>query len=336
MHELLVGLIGGGKMGRSLARGVAAADAARVVAVCDPAEGVAKAAAEEIGGGEVAAYTDLGEMLARDDIGAVIVAVPNYLHAEVSMRAAEAGKHVFCEKPMALTVADARAMIEACESAGVKLMIGQVLRYMPPHVWVLDLIRSGDLGKPFGMQVTRIGGGWSGRFVAPWRLERETSGGPLFEINAHEIDLMRQVLGEAKTVYASMDNYVTPEVDYEDFVHLVINFQAGGRGALLAGHAAKLGAYDGKIFLTRGTIMFSHQLRQIRWVAEGEEPRTTGYDEAAEGYEPGVQREVREFVEAVLDGTEVTIPGIDGLRNTEIAQAAGISAASNRVVELPL
>jgi len=336
MAGLQIGLIGGGSMGKSLARGLAEVGDARIAAVADPGDGVAQAAAEEIGDGDVQAYASVGDLLASEEIGAVIVAAPNYLHAEVTMRAAEAGKHVFCEKPMALNVADARAMIDACESAGVKLMIGQVLRYLPPHAWILDLIRSGDLGEPFGMQVTRIAGGWSGRFASPWRLKRETSGGPLFEVSAHEIDLMRQVLGEAATVYASMDNYVNPEVDYEDFAQLVIKFQGGGSGTLLAGHAAKMGSYDGKIYLTGGTIVFSHQLGEIRWVIEGEEPRTTKYAEAGEGREPGVQREMREFVEAILDDAEVTIPGIEGLRNTEIAQAAGISAASNRVVALPL
>ncbi|MFW5868155.1 MAG: Gfo/Idh/MocA family protein [Armatimonadota bacterium] len=336
MDQLQIGLIGGGNMGKSLAGGVAACEDGRIAAIADPSDGVAEAAAEEIGEGDIDTYTSVSEMLERDDIQAVIVAVPNFLHADVTRRAAEAGKHVFCEKPMALKVADARSMIDACESAGVKLMIGQVLRYNPPFVWMIDRIRSGDFGEPFGMQVTRIGGGWGGKYLAPWRLEKETCGGPLFEINAHEIDFMRQVMGEAETVYAAMDNYVTPEVDYEDFVHMIVNFQSGGKGALLGGHSAKMGSYDGKIFLTEGTIMFSNKQREVHWVAAGEEPRTTTYEEAGEGYEPGVQREIREFVEAVLDDTEVTIPGSEGLRNTEIAQAAGISAASNRVVELPL
>jgi UDP-N-acetylglucosamine 3-dehydrogenase len=336
MDQLQIGLIGGGNMGKSLARGVAECEDALIAAVADPVEGVAEVAAEEIGEGDVATFTSVSEMLAEDEIRAVIVAVPNYLHPEVTMRAAEAGKHVFCEKPMALKVADARAMIDACESAGVKLMIGQVLRYNSPFAWMLDQVRSGDLGEPFGMQVTRIGGGWGGKYLAPWRLEKETCGGPLFEINAHEIDFMRQVMGEAETVYAAMDNYVTPEVDYEDFVQMIVNFQSGGKGALLAGHSAKMGSYDGKIFLTEGTIMFSNQEREVRWVAEGEKPQTISYEKAGKGYEPGVQREIREFVEAVLDDTEVTIPGSEGLRNTEIAQAAQISAASNRVVELPL
>lgn len=337
MDELLIGLIGAGNMGKSLARGVAACEEGRIVAVADPAEGAAEAAAAELAeDGEIDVYTDVRAMLEREDIAAVLVAVPNFLHAEVTCQAAEAGKHVFCEKPMALNVADARAMIEACDAAGVKLMIGQVLRYLPPYVWIIDLVRSGKLGEPFGMQVTRIGGGWGGQFGQSWRMRKETSGGPLFEISAHEIDFMRQILGEAQTVYASMDNYVNPDLDYEDFVHVVINFQQGGRGALLAGHAAKLGSYDGKIFCTDGTLFFDNKTGQVTYKIDDEETRTISYAETGEGYERGVDREIREFIEAVLYDTEVPIPGIEGLRNIEIAQAAQISAASNRVVELPL
>ncbi len=335
MDQIRVGLIGGGGMAKSLARGLAEVKDARIVAVADAAEGVAQAAAEELGG-EIEAFTDVRELLGRDEIGAVIVAVPNYLHAEMTMRAAEAGKHVFCEKPMALNVADARSMIDACESAGVKLMIGQVLRYGSPAAWILDHIRSGEFGEPFGMQVTRIGGAWGGQYGQPWRLKRETCGGPLYEINAHEIDLMRQVLGDAVSVYAAMNNFVTPQVDYEDYAQVTVNFQGGGIGSLLGGHSAKMGAYDGKIFLTRGTILFSHRLKEVHWLIEGGEPQVTTYEQAGAGYEPGVQREMREFAEAILDDTDVTIPGIDGLRAIEIAQAAGISAASNRVVALPL
>ncbi len=338
MEELLIGLIGAGNMGKALAGGVAACDGGRIVAVADTAEGAAQAAAAEIAGeGEsIDAYTDVGEMLAREDIMAVMVAAPNFLHPQLTRRAAEAGKHVFCEKPMALNVADARSMIDACESAGVKLMIGQVLRYNAPYVWIIDQIRSGALGEPFGMQVTRIAGPWGGVFGQTWRMKKELSGGPLFEVNAHEIDLMRQILGEAQTVYASMDNYVNPDADYEDFVHMVVNFEAGGRGALLAGHASRLGSYDGKIFCTNGAIFFDNRTGNVTYKVGDDDPQTISYADTGRGYERGLDREVREFIEAVLDDTEPPIPGIEGLRNTEIAQAAQISAASNRVVELPL
>jgi len=338
MDQLKIGLIGAGNMGASLARGLRPLDYAAVVAIADPAQGAAASRAQELAeGGTIDAYTDVAEMLAREDIEAVIVAVPNYLHADLVRQAAAAGKHIFCEKPMALNVADARTMIEAAEQNGVKLMIGQVLRYNPPYAWIKDLIASGRLGEAFGMQTTRVGGGWGDRYHATWRMAKETSGGPLFEIAAHEIDFMRQILGEAETVYASMGNYVTPEVDYEDFAYVLVNFQGGGRGCLLSGHAGVMGTYDGKLYCTEGTLFFDSRTAQVAYQRKGDhEPTTLAYAETAKGYEPGVQREMREFVEAVVNDTEITIPGTEGLRNTEVAQAAHISAFANRVVTLPL
>jgi len=339
MSELHIGLIGAGNMGASLAGGVQALQNATICAVADPAQGAAAALADKLADGEsIDAHTDVAEMLERHDIEAVIVAVPNFLHAPLVKQAAQAGKHVFCERPMALNVADARSMIEAAEENAVKLMIGQVLRYIPPYVWIKDLIASGELGEPFGMQTTRLGGGWSGgRYRAPWRMKKETGGGPLFEVAAHEIDFMRQILGEAETVYASMDNYVSADVDYEDFVYVLINFRGGGRGCLRSGHSGFLSTYDGKIYCTEGTLFFDNKASQVTYQRKGDgEPPVLTYAETGEGYEPGVQREVREFVEAVLNDTAPTIPGTEGLRNTEIAQAAHISAADNRVVSLPL
>jgi len=325
-------------MGASLAGGVAPLDNAVVSAIADPAEGAAARLSEKLAqDGGIEAYTDVEEMLARDDIQAVIVAVPNFLHAAVVRQVAGAGKHIFCEKPMALNVADARSMIEAAEQNQVKLMIGQVLRYIAPYVWMKDLCASGELGEAFGMQTTRLGGGWSGKYRASWRMKKETCGGPLFEVAAHEIDFMRQILGEAETVYASMGNYINPEVDYEDLAHVLINFEGGGRGCLLAGHAGFMGTYDGKVYCTEGTIFFDSKAGHVTYQRKGDEQATAlTYAETGEGCEPGVQREVREFVEAVIDDTEVTIPGTEGLRNTEVAQAAHISAADNRVVTLPL
>ena len=335
MDELLIGLIGAGNMGKGLAKGLKVADGARLVAVADVAEGAAQTAADELGEG-IDAYTDPAELLAREDIGAVLVAVPNWLHAPTTISAAAAGKHVFCEKPMALNVVDARAMIDACEAAGVKLMIGQVLRYNSPFVRIIEQVRSGKFGEPCAMQVSRLGGAWSGKYATTWRMEKDKVGGPLFEVSAHEIDFIRCILGEATSVYAAMNNFVNPDADYEDYAAVTINFEGGRSATLLAGHCAYQTAYDGKIYCTEGTMLLSAQTGRLAYTIKGEEPVTVPYSELGAGVEPGVQHEIREFVEAVIGDTEVPIPGIEGLRNTEIAEAAGISAAENRVVELPL
>ncbi len=335
MDTLLVGLIGAGGMGKGLARGLAACESGRLAAVADVADGAAEAAVAELGEG-IDTYTDPAELLAREDIGAVLVAVPNWLHPPTVLEAAAAGKHVFCEKPMALTAADATSMIEACETAGVKLMIGQVLRYNSPFVWIIEKVREGMFGEPCAMQVSRVGGGWAGNYANTWRMEKAKTGGPLFEISAHEIDFIRCVLGEATSVYASKANFINPEADYEDYASVTIDFEGGRKANLLSGHCAYQTAYDGKLYCTEGTVQFSHATSQVTYTRKGEEQVTLPYSEIAEGREPGVQREIREFVEAVVGDTAVTIPGCQGLRNTEIAQAAEIASVEGRVVQLPL
>jgi predicted dehydrogenase len=332
VDKVRIGLIGCGGMGKGLVSSLDNIDGGELVAVADPLEDAAKAAGEQFG---VPYFTDPADLLARDDVNAVVVAPPNYLHPPTVKAAAAAGKHIFCEKPMALHASDAQAMIDACRGAGVKLMIGQVLRYMAPFIWVKQLVDSGEIGEPFGMQVTRIGGGWGGQYSQHWRVKKEFAGGPLFEIDAHEIDWMRQIMGEVDSVYGAMGNYREKMLDYEDLAYVLMNFQNGGKGCLLGGHAAILGSYDGKLYCTKGSVYFDHDRGNVRYQVEGSDPLTIPYGELGE-YEPAVQREVREFVEAVLNDTPVTIPGEEGLANTAIAEAAQISAAENRVVQLPL
>ncbi len=331
---LRLGMIGAGGMARSLATAAAELDDCKVVCVQDPLSDPAQQLAAELGADSC---QQLEELLSRSDVDAVVVAAPNYLHKELTVAAAGAGKHIFCEKPMALSAADAQQMIAAAREAGVKLMIGQVLRYVPPFAWIKDFIDADNLGEPFAMQTTRISGPWHGHYAQSWRMQREKCGGPLFEISAHEIDYMRQLLGEARSVYAHLGQFTYFEVDYEDLAYVMVNFEDNKVGCLLAGFASHMGAYDGKILCTDGTLFFTDFGGGVSYQRRGEEePTTLTGDEVGEGYEPGVRREMREFVEAVLNDTEPTIPGEEGLRNTEIAEAAHISGEQGQPVSLPL
>ena len=161
---LTVGLIGAGGMGRHLAQVTHKLPNCEVGLIYDPDQQHARETAQEF---DAEITASLEELLGHDSLDAVIIASPNYLHAQQTVAAAQAGKHIFCEKPMALNVADARQMIEAASLNGVKLMIGQVLRYIVPFVWIIEFIAAGNLGKPFGMQVTRISGPWGGSHGSP-------------------------------------------------------------------------------------------------------------------------------------------------------------------------
>ena len=125
-----VGVIGCGLMARELAAALhEAAPEAKLVAGYDPFAPSRAEFCARVGAKEAEA---LEQLLAREDVGAVLIASPNYLHKEHTLAAAAAGKHVFCEKPMALTVADCDEMLAAAERAGVKLMVGHSTRVMPP------------------------------------------------------------------------------------------------------------------------------------------------------------------------------------------------------------
>ncbi len=137
MSKIGIGLIGCGNMGTSLAKGLLNVDAAQLVAVSDVNEELAAKASAELGGD---AHTDYKDMLARDDVQGVAIASPQFLHCQMTLDAAAAGKHVFSEKPMATNVADCDKMIQACADAGVKLMIGQVCRFHPVHGKVREIV----------------------------------------------------------------------------------------------------------------------------------------------------------------------------------------------------
>lgn len=336
MTKVRAALLGCGGMGAGLIHAAASLDICTVTCVADPQEELARKLAADLG---CEFSTDASAVIARPDVDAVFIAAPNYLHPALTIEAARAGKHIFCEKPFCLQTEDGKAMVKAAQDAGVKLMVGQVLRYIPPFVFIWDLIKTGELGTPFYAQITRIGGPWrESGYTQGWRLRKDQCGGPLFEINAHEIDFMRTIMSSnVRRVFAVLQHHVDPDIDYEDTASVMMQFENGGSGTLLAGHSARLGSYDGKFYLTDGSIYFDNKTSLVTYKKGDAEPVKLAYAEAAANYpEDGVHREVREFVEAVAADTPVTIPGTEGLQNSMVAIAARISSETGQAVDLPL
>jgi predicted dehydrogenase len=138
-------------------------------------------------------YADYDRIADNKDVDAVYIALPNSMHAEYTIRAAKAGKHVLCEKPMATTVADSRTMIEACHSAGKKLMIAYRCQYEPTNLRAIQLIRDGKLGK---IQAIESANGFN---IQPkeWRLNRKLAGGgPLMDVGVYSLNACRYLTGE--------------------------------------------------------------------------------------------------------------------------------------------
>src|SRR3954449_1602962 len=138
-------------------------------------------------------YENFDEIAHNPAIDAVYVALPNSMHAEYTIRAAKAGKHVFCEKPMATSVKDSEAMVEACRSAGKKLMIAYRCQYEPTNLRAIQLIRDGKLGK---IQAIESANGFNEK-MGEWRLDRKLAGGgPLMDVGVYSLNACRYLTGE--------------------------------------------------------------------------------------------------------------------------------------------
>jgi myo-inositol 2-dehydrogenase/D-chiro-inositol 1-dehydrogenase len=331
VSTLGIGLIGCGGMGRSLGKQLLDIPQARLAGVADPnPEAVAQAAAELGAPG----YATAEALLEQPEVEAVIIASPGYLHRPLAELAASRGKHLFVEKPLATNTVDCDAILAAAERGGVLLMVGQVLRYYACWWKTLEMVRSGEIGTPLGITVTRIGGGFGG-WPQAWRNSLAQSGGLLMEVNAHEIDFMCQVCGDVRRVYAEADHYGTEDPsDYPNLYFVALRFASGAVGMLHSSTVSAIGELSGKVQGSEGTIVYTGGFAggEIRRARRDGEVQVLPIGEIQ--VENPVRKELRLFVEAVRNGTPSPIPGIEGRRNVAIAEAAYESARTGRPVEL--
>ena len=334
MAKLGLGVIGCGNMGASLAEGARNLDCAQVVCASDVDGEKGRALAEKMGCDYEADYR---AMLVREDVQAALIATPPFLHVDPTLAAAQAGVHVFCEKPMAPTLAGCDEMIAACEAGGVALGIGLVCRFHAVHRKVRDLAHGGTLGAPICLTVHRLGGGWGGRWAATWRESRAKSGGTLMEVNAHEIDFTRFVMGEAESVFAVGGQFVQTETDYPDVALVSIRFKNGGIGVLHSSQASAIGGYGGRLDCVSGSVVFPSFWGQdggLRYKRYDGDETTVASTELAQDENP-VSQEIRAFCEAVLRGDDPPVSGADGRAAVEIALAAYRSIETAESIRLP-
>jgi predicted dehydrogenase len=337
--QLQIGLIGCGTMGTSHATQMAKLSELRLAAVCDLDQTKARAAADaaaQTGNAGVHVHSQIAALLSEPSIPAVIVATPNFTHKQIVLQALAAGKHVFCEKPMALTVADCDEMISAAARLGRKLMVGQVLRLMTVYAAVRRLVAEGTIGTPRVIRVLRTGArspGRPGAFGAPWRAKRENTGGILFEVHVHEFDLMRSLLGDVAEVSAMAENFYHPERDYEDHVVVTLRFRNGGIGVLEAGGAHAIGGSEGIVTGEKGSIAYDGGKNTVvyRLVEEGAQPIDVPVERDAG---TGVQSELSSFARWILHDEAPVVTSEDGRRAVQLAEASYRSAQEKRTIPL--
>lgn len=234
MQTIGVAIIGcGGITLQNHLPGLALCQDVKVTALCDADPATLERARQQTGVQTIS--TNYQDIVKRDDVQAIIIATPNFLHPEIAHAAIAAGKNVLCEKPLALNYEDAKAMADAAEKAGVRHMTAFTYRFVPAMRYLGHLIAKGELGKPYHYRSCRLQD-WGTRNVG-WRQVKKLAGtGELGDMLSHRIDFAHHLVGPMKRIVANVKN-LTPmrdgkPNDTDDWVAIIADFQNGATGVL--------------------------------------------------------------------------------------------------------
>ena len=323
--------------------------------------------------------SDWREVVARPDVDIIDICTPPDLHAEIAIEAAKHGKHIFCEKPMAIDTAQARAMLEAVEAAGVTHYLNHNYRRVPAVMLARRLIDEGLAGTIYHWRSAYLQD-WivDPNFPLTWHLRKARAGsGPHHDLNSHLIDLARFLVGEVKSVSAMSATFVKErplpgagaatfsagsggggargQVDVDDATFLLAEFANGALGSFEASRFA-LGRKNHntfEIYGSEGSIVFDlERLNELQvfsrrdpshtqgfrtvMVTEAEHPYVSAWWPPGHtiGYEHAFHHAVHDFVTAVVKGERVKPDFEDGLRETQVIDAALASAAGDTRVSV--
>jgi predicted dehydrogenase len=343
-EPLRVGLIGCGRIADLQVLGYKDLPTARLVAVCDKDRSRAKARAEAWGVERV--YTDYHKLLADPAIDMVEVVVPHYLHAEMAIAAAQAGKHISVQKPMALNIAEAEAMIAAAKAARVKLRVYENFVFYPPYRRAMELIQAGQIGEPQMIHLHLGAGSQEASWEVPlsawlWRFRKSKSGGGLlvFDDGYHKFSIARWFMGPVTRVQAWIDSTMIAPLHHVDGPAVIMWQHSAPRryGMMDVTYSPKLRiesdyysaderveivGSEGIIWINRCTTRTVDR-PAIELFRQG---KTTGYDDMPTGWESSFIACTRHFVEAILNNTEPMLNGEQGKEVLQFALAALRSA----------
>lgn len=315
-----IAVFGAGIMGRALAE----AAGQRVRYVCDPAQQAGREAADSVGAQWLA---DPAEAIADDDVDAVVVAVPPRLHLTLVEQSLRAGKHVLCEKPLALTTDECDQMIAAATECNRVLMVGHVLRFNMYCRRMIELARSGAIGEVRAVVVKRTDGAWP--FDQGWRNDRAQHGGLYFEIGAHEIDIVLQLLDGPRRVTAHCSGL--HESGMELCTSALVTFDGGRYANLQYGIGDPFGAYTVDVYGDRGAMRLESMSTLLLRAGDQEEAEPVEVEDDGLTH---VRREMGAFCSAIENGEPSPVPAEAGRAATALASAAVQSYESRTVVNL--
>ena len=262
------------------------------------------------------------DAIAEDkSIDAVYIALPNSMHAEYTIRAAKAGKHVLCEKPMATTVADAEAMVDACHTANKKLMIAYRCQYEPTNLRAIRLIRDGKLGK---IEAIESANGFN---IKPgeWRLSRKLAGGgPLMDVGIYSLNACRYLTGEEPAELRGYSSVIDRDGRFnevEEHLSWSMKFPSGVVASCNTSYGVSMPGFY-RVHGTKGMLhvepAFGYQGQHLTARIEGEPP----LDEPNPNRDPSqFPPEADHLATCIAENKTPGTPGEEGLRDMKLMMA---------------
>ena len=329
-------VVGAGRAGMIHARNFAKhVPGARLAAVADPDAEAAKAACAELGIGTY--YAGYADALEDRAIDAFVVVTPTKYHRDAAVGIASAGRHILCEKPMAMTAEECDDMIAAAEKSGVVLQIGFMRRFDKGFARAKAEVDSGAIG-----DVVMVRSNTRGPSVPqPWMYDVKASNGPLAEVNSHDIDTLRWFTGsEFESVYAIGGNFRSPGArenfpDFYDNVVIAAGFKNGMQG-MIDGAQGVAYAYDARVEVlgTKGCVFIGRLRDESVVTCTGGDGAYPLVDTWRSLFKDAYLGEDVAFIESIRTGAPPRVTGLDGKMAVQVVNAGNASIIEKRAIWL--
>lgn len=329
-------VIGSGRAGMIHARNFAGSvSGARLYAMVDPVESAAVEACKDLGIDKY--FLDYRDALKDEAVDAVVVVTPTVFHKDIVVAAAVEGKHILCEKPMAMNENECTDMIDAAETGGVKLQLAFMRRFDESFMHAKERIEAGEIGDV--VLVKSLTHGPS--IPRPWMYDISKSNGPLAEVSSHDIDALHWYSGSyVDEVYAVAGNYRCPEAKYEypDFYDNVImncRLKSGSQG-FVEGAQGVLYGYDSRVEIlgTKGIIHVGKNQNFSVLTCTSNGINTPFVKSWQNLFIDAYRREDAHFIDCIREDKTPLVTGRDGLEAVKVVNAGNLSIIEKRPVKL--
>jgi predicted dehydrogenase len=359
METLKTAIVGCGKVGHLHAKALSRAPESVFVAACGR---VPKKTEAFAAGYKVKPYVDVEEMIAREGVQALAICTPHPMHALHAVKAAQAGVHILIEKPLASSLADCDAILQAAKAKGVKVGMVSQRRFYAPCARVKRAIEDGKLGRPILGSVAMYGWRDEAYYRSdPWRGSWLGEGGGVLVNQApHQLDLLHWYMGAVDELSGFWANLNHPYIEVEDTAVAVLRFRNGALGNIVVSNSQNPALY-GRVYVhgsngasvgvqTDGGAMFIAGMSSITeppindlWTVPGEEELLKKWQKEDSDFFLSInpveyyhQRQISDFLKAVMEGRDSAVPGEEGRKTVEIFEALYRSQRDGKPIKFPL